>query len=408
MSRSRKKIRAENGAIQIREQPKSTLAYFLSGGDDILPEGYKPLSKNEEIVKCANIIADMVSSMTIMLMQNGENGDIRIKNELSRKIDINPCSYMNRKNFIYKIVKDMILDGNSIVWPDMDGMYIRNLIPLKRKACAFQETESGYYILYQGKRIEPEEVLHFVLVPDEDEPFRGIGYKAAIIDTVKTLVQANATKKGFLKSKWKPSLIVSINTDVEDMMDKDAREKIIDSYVGTTEAGEPWVIPAGEMDVKSVQPLSLNDLAVQESIELDKKAIAAAFGVPKFMVGVGDFNKEEYNNFVSTKIMFIATIVQQQLSEKLLISPNLYFKCNPKTLMQYDLNEHFNLVKGMVSGGMLNRNEGRCEFDYSPVDNPGMNDYIVLENFIPVEKVGEQKKLKEKEGKENDKGTKTD
>ena len=30
------------------------------------------------------------------------------------------------------------------------------------------------------------------------------------------------------------------------------------------------------------------------------------------------------------------------------------------------------------------------KFDYSPVDAEGMDDYSVLENYIPVDKIGEQ------------------
>ena len=67
---------------------------------------------------------------------------------------------------------------------------------------------------------------------------------------------------------------------------------------------------------------------------------------------------------------------------------------NAKSLMQYDLDKHVEYVKEMVAGGMMSRNEGRNDFDLSPVDREGMDDYIVLENYIPVEKVGDQKKLK--------------
>lgn len=373
----------------------TTLAYFLSGGD-ILP-GYTKLSKHEEIVKCANIIADLVSSMTIMLMANGENGDFRIKNELSKKIDVYPCNYMNRKNFIFKIVKDMVINGNSVVYPELEGTFISNLKPFRADRLSFFETNESYRIRYGSAVFDPDELLHFVLIPKDDEPWLGEGYKNAIIDTVNTLVQANATKKGFLQSKWKPSIVISINSDIEDLQDKEKREKILGSYVGSSEAGEPWLIPAGEIDVKTIQPLTLNDLAIQDSITLDKKAIASAFGIPAFMIGVGDFNKDAYNNFISTTIMSIATLIQQELTRKLLYSQDMYFKFNPKSLLQYNLSEKVSFVKEMVGGGMLNRNEGRTEFDYSPVNDEGMNEYNVLENYIPVGKVGEQKKLKEGE-----------
>ena len=78
----------------------------------------------------------------------------------------------------------------------------------------------------------------------------------------------------------------------------------------------------------------------------------------------------------------------------------MYFKLNPKSLMQYSLSEKMSFVKDMVAGGMLSRNEGRTEFDYSPADKDGMNDYNVLENYIPVDRLGDQKKLKGEEARE--------
>lgn len=379
-----------------RADTNAAMSFFLQE-EDIVP-GYTPIKRNKEVIKCANKIADLVSNMTIMLMANGDDGDYRIKNQLSRRIDINPCGFMTRKNFIFKIVKDLIMTGNSLVYPEVEGSSINNLIPLDSSGASFVKNGNSYTIIYNGVPYDPEELLHFVLVPEENNPFRGEGYKRAVVNTVQNLAQEQATKNKFLRSKWKPSIIISINADAEEMQDREKRKKIIGSYTDNTEQGEPWLIPAGEIDVKTVQPLTLENLAINDSIVLDKKDIASAFDIPAFMVGVGDFNKDEYNNFIATKIMSIATIIQQELTKKLLISDEMYFRFNPKSLMQYDLKEKTEFTKTMVAGGMLNRNEGRNEFDYSPVDKPGMNDYVVLENYIPVEKVGEQKKLKDGEG----------
>ena len=399
-----KRIRADNVVSRFKNaflKRNDALAYYLKmDGDmsDIIP-GYTRLSQNEEVVKCANIIADLVSSMTIMLMKNGEKGDVRIKNELSKKLDVYPCKYMDRKNFIFKIARDMVLYGNSVVIPEVEGMYIKNLEPIDSDACSFVKEADSYRIVYNGNRLHPEDVLHFVYVPDKKEPFKGVGQKEAIVDTAKMLVQAKATKKKFLQSKWKPSMIISIQADVEELQDEEMRKTILGSYVSDTEEGEPWIIPAGEIDVKTIQPLSLNDLAIQDSIKLDKQAVAAAFNMPAFMVGVGEFKEAAYNNFISTTIMSIAMIIQQQFTNKLLFSGDLYFKLNYKSLLQYSLEDKIALIKGMVGGGMMSRNEGRAELDYAPVDKPGMDDYIVLENYIPVGDVGNQKKLKDKEEK---------
>lgn len=373
------------------------VAYWLAGGDaaDILcPAGYTPLSKNEEVRKNIHKIADMVSSMTIMLMENGENGDKRIKNELSKKLDIYPNKHMVRKNFIYKIVTDLLLTGNSVVYPEYSGELLENLTIWNSDRVSYLVAGEGYVIRYGGQQFSPDEVLHFVLVPDDDYPFRGQGYAAMMKSTLQNILQAEATKTGYMKSKWKPSLIISITADAEELQDPEKRSKILGSYTDTTEAGEPWLIPAGEVDVKTVQPLTLNDLAIQDSLQLDKKVVASVFGVPGFLVGIGDFNKEAYNNFVETAIMNIAKVIEQELSKKLLYRPDWYFKFNAKSLKQYNLTERVDFVAEMVKDGMLNRNEGRAEFDYSPVDEPSMNEYKVLENYIPIDRLGDQKKLK--------------
>ena len=407
MSRKgKRKARAEPAISNVRESSfEAVWLRDLSGS--ILPEGYTPLSKNEDVLQCADKIADLVSSMTIMLMSNGKDGDYRIKNELSKKVDINPCRGMDRKNFIYSIARDMVLCGNSVAVPEYraDG-YLDNIELLQSTSCSFHSTAdgSGYYILYKGIKLYPDEVLHFVLNPSQNCPFCGDGYKHIISRTVKNLLQANATKNTFLQSKWQPSLIISVESDAEELSDPETRRALLGSYRDESEKGEPWLIPAGEIKVESIKPLTLNDLAIQDSISLDKRVLASAMGIPPFMVGIGEFNRDAYNNFVATRIMSVAQIIQQQLTSKLLYSPDLYFKMNPKSLMQYSLDEHMNFVKNMMTTGMMNRNEGRQEFDYAPVDKPGMNDYIVLENYVPVDRVGDQKKLinNKKEGADDE------
>lgn len=366
-------------------------AFILNDGDEDFFAEYITLDKKEEVRRCVYKIADLVSNMTIMLMQNGQNGDIRIKNELAKKIDVYPCRNMTRKPFIHQIVTEMCNSGNAVVYPVISSEgYIEDLQLLH--GCSFVPCGASYIIRYAGLTFEPDDVLHFVLNPGV-EGYRGLGIAPLISGTVQNLAQANATKRGFLKSKWKPSLVISVNSDIEELMDKEKRDKIRDSYIDDTEAGKPWLIPSGDIDIKTVQPLTLQDLAVQDSITLDLRTIACAIGIPPFMLGIGDFDRDAYNNFISTVVMSFATIIQQELTKKLLYSPDLYFKFNPKSLMQYNLDEKVQFVKEMVSGGMLNRNEGRSEFDYSPVDDEGMNDYIVLENYIPISKIGDQEKL---------------
>ncbi len=386
------KLKQKNRA---RAEPlsKGSIALFLQGGESTEFTGYVSLDRNENVRMCVHSIADTVSNMTIMLMKNGEYGDTRIYDELSKKIDIYPSPNMTRKQFVYSIVQEMAINGNAIVLPHISGGLIAELEIIPYGKYCFIPNGSSYRIRINGKIYEPDEVLHFSFIPSRQYPWRGIGYSEIVMGMLKNIAQAQHTKAQFLKSNWKPGLIISVNTDIDELTDPALRKKILSSYAQDSSAGEPWLIPAGDIDVKTVQPLSLKDLAIEESITLDLKTLAACMGVPDFMVGLGEFKTERYNNFISTTIMSVALIIQQELTRKLLYAPDRYFKLNSRSLMQYSLTEKMSFVKEAINSGMMTRNEGRNEFDYSPVDAEGMNDHITLENYLKLSDLTKQKKL---------------
>lgn len=360
--------------------------------------GYTSLAHNPEIVAAVDTIARLIGSMTIHLMENAQDGDIRVKDGLSRKIDINPNAYMTRSSLIYWIVKALFLDGNGNAvaqvrsGTEQGTAYIEAIDPVSPHRVSFLPDGHGYRILIDGKPHDPNDnLLHFVLNPDIDCPWKGEGLQVVLSDVANNLKQAAKTEKGFMESKWKPSIIVKVDALADEFASPEGRKKLLESYVDSNDVGAPWLIPAEQFSVEQVKPLTLSDLALSDMVALDKRTVASIIGVPPFVLGVGDFNRDEWNNFINSKIMPLARTIEQELTKKLLISSGRFFRFNSWSLFSYSITELVSAGAEMVDRMSLRRNEWRSWVNMPP--DPEMNELLALENYLPADKLGDQKKL---------------
>lgn len=362
---------------------------------ECISSGYTTMDTMPEVVSACFRVAQLISSMTIYLMANTENGDVRINNELSRKIDIEPHKNMTRSTWMTSIMMNLLLygDGNSIVYPHTNGGLLGDLEPISPERVGFLRVvgTSDYYVTIDNKRYKPSELLHFVMNPRKDFPFIGCGFRQTLKQVVETLAQAQATTKGFMQSKWKPSIIVKVDAMTDEFASPEGRKRLLDDYIGTEEVGAPWLIPAEQFSVEQIRPLSLSDLAVNDTVTLDKKTVAAVLGVPPFVLGVGEYKQDEWNSFISNTIRPIAQSIEQEMTRKLIVSPRMFLAFNMSKLYSYDLKTLSDVYGGLYDKGIVTGNEVREKLYMQPKET--LDKLIVLENYIPVDKIGEQKKL---------------
>lgn len=397
-----KKKRSGNGTRDKPQQRSGTVGFVL--GTDwgtACMEGYTRLSDNPEVLMAVNRIADLISSMTIRVMANTDSGDVRLYNQLARKLDIEPSPWMTRKTMVSAIVRTLLLEGggNAVVWPKTRNGYLDELEPIAPSRVTFLEDGSGYQILIDGQPFSPGDLLHFVVNPSAERPWLGTGFRVALKSVVKNLQQAGKTKNAFLSSEWKPSVIIKVDGNSDELISEEGRRRLLNRYVKSSEAGEPWLIPAEQMEVVQVKPLSLNDLALSDSVKLDKQSVAAILGVPPYVVGLPGYNQQEWNHFISTIIMAIVRGIEQEMTRKLLLSPDWYISMNPWALYAYDLKDLSEIGANLFVRGMMTGNEVRGWLHLPPKE--GLDELVILENYIPLGMIGDQKKLLQKAGETN-------
>ena len=382
-----------------RDAPIGNAARWLALTDsesDLSVRGYSRLVDSPDVANAVGMVADIISDATIWLMQNTDDGDKRLKNALSAMVDITPYSLGTRQTWMSWIVTTMLTsgDGNALVLPISSNGLIEELIPMPGASLLPWDNGLSYRVQWKGETFEPDEVLHFRLRPDPAEPWRGRGPRMQLKDVLRNLKQASATVNAFMSSKWMPSVIVKVESDT-DISSGEKRAKLLDEYIATQRAGQPWVIPAELMDVVTVKPLSLADIAINSSVELDKRCVAAAIRVPPYFVGIGEYSEAAYNNFIRATAGPMANGIAQELTKKLLLSPELYWKFNTRRLYAYDLKTLSDVGANLDVRGIMSGNEVRGWLDLPPEE--GLDERVILENYIPAGMIGEQKKL-QKEG----------
>ena len=397
----RRKIRGN----QIRDaNSKRATSWLLTDAayETLCVSGYTRLSENPEVLMAVNKLASLIGSMTIHLMANSKDGDVRVKNALSRKLDIEPNRYMTRMSLVSWIVRTLLLygDGNAVVLPKTSGGYLEDLIPISPSRVSFASDGGfGYHILIDGQKHDPGQLLHFVLNPDPDCPWKGAGLRVALKDVTANLRQAAATKKGFLEDKWKPSVIIKVDSWAEALRTPEGRTNYMKGF-STDDPGTTMLIPSEGMDVVQVKPLTLTDLAINDSVTLDKKTVAAILGMPPYVVGAGAFNREEWNASINNTALPVVRGVEQELTRKLLISEELFWRMNPWALYAYDVQSLASIGSELYVRGIMTGNEVRDWIGQGP--RAGLDELVILENFIPAGMIGDQLKLNQKGKNKND------
>ena len=373
---------------------RASMAVWVSGsGSGCLPAGYRRLRDCPEIAGLLDRMTAIISSSTIYLMQNTADGDVRVRDRLARKVDVDPWRLGTRQAWVAWIVSTLLDggDGNAYVLPrydDATGLLV-DLEPMPGAVAQPTADRRDYAVQWRERSFPRDAVLHFRLFPDQAEPWRGRGYRFSAQQLAEALGGLNDLELSMSSPDWKPPMIVYADVD-SDFFDDDKRAELRRKYLEDNERGQPWILPADVMKVDQVKPLSFADLAIKDTSELNRTAAATLFGAPPFLLGVGTFDRYQYNTWIKMTILPICQGITQTLTQGLLESPDRYFVMPEKRLYAYTPMEMVTMGLAMADRGYVTGDEIR---DMAMMDPAGLTDFRPLENYIPYDMAALQSKL---------------
>ncbi len=74
-----------------------------------------------------------------------------------------------------------------------------------------------------------------------------------------------------MSDKWKPSILIAVDAMTDELASEEGRDEILKKNIYLKLAEVSMGIPSDLVKVEQVKPLSLNDLAINDAVEIDKK-----------------------------------------------------------------------------------------------------------------------------------------
>lgn len=362
----------------VRSEPLTYVVY-----QDFGDSGYYPV----EFERAIETIGGLLGSLTLQVWQTKPGGaKERLKNAKSYWLDVEPIPGMTRLEWTKKVVRTMYEKGVCFVAVESFGGNEQ----LKILEDFFIQSDGTVKSYKTNEAYKLEELLRF-----------SAGTKPAVDalrQTNENLKMAAALKARFLKNSFTPSLVVKVDVDMSALTEEnDQRLKTLQKVISrSAETGQPMIFEQGFVDIQELKGRTYEELGLDVALKDEQMKVAAFFGLPAFLVGAGSFNREEYNLFIKTTFMTLVRMFEQQLS-RVFASDEIYVKYNTERLLSIDLREQMAFVSECLAQGIMTPNEARQKLGLTPSSSKGMNEFRILENYVPVAKLGDQAKLKQGE-----------
>lgn len=355
------------------------------------------------IYRCVTLISQDISKMRIRLME--QNATTKIWNEVDRnspywQVLLKPNRYQNRVQFFDYWIGSKLQQGNTYVLKQRDArgivtaLYILNPHRVTPKVAP---DGAVYYDLHVDDLAQIDE--EHVTVPASEiihdrykplfHPLIGISpiLACALSGLLGLKIQNNSTQ--FFENASMPGGIITAPESMEDETARQLKEQWEQSYSGANR-GKVAVLADG-LKYEPMRQTAENSQLV-EQLKVSAEQVCSAFGVPPYMIGVGD--PPNYNNIEALNQQYYSQCLQNLIeSVELLLDEGLGLVSGVNLTGQmlgteFDLGDLLRMDTStksrtwgeLVKNGIAAPNEARRVFDLEPVEG-GDNPFLQQQNY---------------------------
>jgi HK97 family phage portal protein len=299
-----------------------------------------------------------------------------------------PNSSMTSMDWRAAMMLSFDLYGNAFSEIGRMGKRVASLNPLlpERMSIVRKDGALRYEYTYDTGKMEvfpQEKILHIRnFAPDGINGVTPIQRKAFELGII---TQDHIA--AFLKNGARPSVafVSDATAPKPEIMDK-MREDAQKLYGGPDNAGRMMFLWGG-MKPETLT-LSPADMELINQMKMSDVAICVVYGVPPFILGIGDANPtyasvEQFNiQYAQHTISPITVNFQQAINKALLWGTDLYCEFDLSALMRGDSASQAAFISQMVQNGVMTRNEARRLFNLS--DMEGGDELTVQSNMLDL------------------------
>ena len=356
------------------------------------------------VYRCVSVIAENIARLPMRVVM--KKGDDEVDISDLKDFDLllrNPNNFQTRYDFMVESISRLELQG-EMFWriqyaderltrPEMIFADWRSdeveIIPDPEKMIAyFVRRVNG-----REYRFTPEEVF-FVRFFNPRSVMRGLSPLHPSTDTV--ILEANAVNfnKKFFKEGMKFSGVFSTDQTLQEQEAKRLKEKLMEMYAGNENMWQAAVLWGG-LKFQPLNDMSLSDAEFSTLRTMNREEIAAAFGVPLEVLGIG---KATYENLkFARKLLWSETLVP--LATKLAEAMTKFLLPRLTGLqgveVQFDFSEIEALrededavlsryAKGFEKGAVTPNEIRQYVFGFDPIPVPEMNSVYLPPNLLPI------------------------